>query len=363
VVALNGRSQSNPTAVLGRFTLGSGGTSSNVVFDRSIAGMGASGPTTGALATVTFGSAGPDANGRGTFTLALNDGLGSTTQSFAYYAIAAKKMIAVETDVNGEMTAEFSGQSTPFTAATVVTGGSVFAMSGVDTAVGGNEITAIGQLQMTGVGTNTGTLRWDSNDNGTIVGPASFANQGVPVFDPTTGRGTVSVGGGTVNGLADSMVFYLTAPGTGWVMDETAGVMNRAMSGTLIPQLAGPYSAFADFGGLGILRTRGTSPNNAVSLVGLMGLTTSSGSYATVFDQRVSNGSTVQTEMDESVPGITVQSVDEMSGRGTLSLPSGSKTATEVFFVIGPNHYAFMDISPISSGLNGPTSLFIVDPH
>jgi hypothetical protein len=363
VVALNGKSGSAQAAELGRLTLGSGGTSSNVVFDRSMAGIGTAGPTTGGSATVAFGSAGPDANGRGTFTLTLNDALGSTTQSFAYYAITAKKIVAVASDGNGTMTAEFSRQSTPFTAATVITAGSVFAMNGVDTGAGGNEIAAVGQMQITGVGANTGALRWDANDAGTIIGPASFASQAVPVFDPTTGRGSVSIAGGAVSGLADSVVFYLTAPGTGYVMDTTAGVLNRAMSGTLTAQTAGPYSAFADLAGLGIVRSRGTSASNAASLVGLLGLTTSPGAYAMIFDQRVSNGSTVQTQMDQSVPGIVVQSVDQMKGRGTLTIPSGSKTATEAFYVVGPNQFVFIDISPISSGLNGPSNSFFVDAH
>jgi hypothetical protein len=363
IVALSERNASNPTSVLGRLTLASGGISSNVVFDRSIAGMGTAGPTTGVSATVAFSAAGPDANGRGTFTLTLKDALASTTQDFAYYAVTAKKIIAVESDANGTMTADFSGQSTPFTAATVVTAGSVFAMSGQDMAAAGNEIAAVGQLQITGVGANAGTLHWDSNDAGMIVGPASFASQAVPVFDPTSGRGTVTIAGGELSGVADSVVFYLTAPGTGFLMDTTAGVLNRVMTGTLTAQAGGPYSAFADLAGLGIMRTRGTSANNALSLVGLFGLTTSPGTYAMLFDQRVSNGAAVQTQMDQSVPGITVQAIDEISGRGTLSLPSGSKTATEAFYVVGPTHFVFIDISPVSSGLNGPSSLFFVDTH
>jgi hypothetical protein len=363
VVALSGASAGNPTSALGRLTLGSGGTSSNVVFDRSIAGIGTAGPTTGASAAVAFGSGGPDANGRGTFSLTLKDALGSTTQNFAYYAISAKKMIAVESDGNGTMTAELTGQSTPFTAATVVTTGSVLAMSGVDTLAGGNEIAAVGQLQITGVGANTGTVRWDSNDAGTIVGPASFASQAVPAFDPTTGRGTVSIASGAVSGLADSVVFYLTAPGTGVVMDTTAGVMNRGMSGMLEAQTAGPYSVVADLAGLGIVRTTGTSVNNAGSLVGLLGLTTSPGAYAMIFDQRITNGNTAQTQLDQSVAGIVVAGPDDTTGRGTLTIPSGSKTATEAFYVVSPNHFVFIDISPISSGLNGPSSLFFVDSH
>jgi hypothetical protein len=234
-------------------------------------------------------------------------------------------------------------------------------MSGVDTAATGNEIAAVGQLQITGAGPNTATLHWDSNDAGTIVGPASFASQAVPSFDSSTGRGIVSVASGAANGLADSVVFYLTAPGTGFLMDMTAGAFNRAMSGTLTAQAGGPYSAVADLAGLGIMRTRGSSGNDAISLVGLFGLTTTPATYAMIFDQRVSNGSAVQTQMDQSLPGITVQAVDQATGRGTLSLPSGGRTATEAFYIVGPNQFVFIDVSPISSGLNGPSSLFFVD--
>ena len=361
IVALNGRTATNVTSALGHFTLASGGASSNVTFDRSMAGVGSAGPTTGA--TVAFDSAGPDANGRGTFTLALNDALASTTQNFAYYAVSAKRIIAVETDGNGTMTADLSGQSTPLTAGTVATTGSVFAMTGVDTAATNNEITAVGQLQITGVGGNTGTLRWDSNDAGIIVGPASFASQAVPIFDPSTGRGTVTIASGALNGLADSVVFYLTAPGTGFLMDTTAGINNRGMAGTLTAQAGAPYSAVADLADLGIIRSRGSSVNDALSLVGLFGLTTTPTTYAMVFDRRFSSGGGVQTQMDQSVPNITVQALDQITGRGTLTIPNGSKTATKAFYIVGSNQFVFIDISPVSSGLNGPSNVFFVNAH
>lgn len=363
VVALNGRSANNPTSVLGHVTLSAGGGSSNVVFDRSIAGVGTAGPTTGASAGVVLGSAGPDGSGRGTFTLTLTDGLGTASQEFAYYAITSKKMIAVETDGNGTLAGELSAQITPFTAATVVTKGSVFGLAGVDTAAAGSEIAAVGQLQMTGVGTSTAAVRWDSNDAGVIVGPALFAGQAVPAFDPSTGRGTVSIAAGAVNGLADSLVFYLTGPGAGYILDTTAGVNNRAMAGALTPQAGGPYSLLADLQGLGIVRTVGATANNPISMVGLFGLTVSSGTYALAFDQRYPKNALMQTQTDQSDASIAVQPVDEAIGRGTLTLPSGAKTATEAFYLIGPNQFVFIDVSPVSSGVNGPTSLFNVDAH
>ncbi len=363
VVALNGRSANNPTSVLGHVTLSAGGGSSNVVFDRSIAGVGTAGPTTGASAGVVFGSAGPDGSGRGTFTLTLTDGLGTASQEFAYYAITSKKMIAVETDGNGTLAGELSAQIAPFTAATVVTKGSVFGLAGVDTAAAGSEIAAVGQLQMTGVGTSTAAVRWDSNDAGVIVGPALFAGQAVPAFDPSTGRGTVNIAAGAVNGLADSLVFYRTGPGAGYILDTTAGVNNRAMAGALTPQAGGPYSLLADLQGLGIVRTVGATANNPISMVGLFGLTESSGTYALAFDQRYPKNALMQTQTDQSDASIAVQPVDEAIGRGTLTLPSGGKAATEAFYLVGPNQFVFIDVSPVSSGLNGPTSLFNVDAH
>lgn len=361
IVTLNGTSAGNPTSALGHFTLASDGTTSNVVFDRSVAGVGSAGPTMGGSATVGFGSAGPDASGRGTLTVTVNDGLASTTQNFTYYAVSAQRIIAIEADGNGTMTADFSGQGTPFSAGTVVTSGSVFAMAGLDTAAS-NEIAAVGQLQITGVGANAGTLRWDSNDAGVIVGPTVFASQAVPVFDPSTGRGTVTIANGAVNGLADSVVFYLSAPGTGFIMDTTAGVFNRAMVGTLTAQAGGPYLAATDLAGLGIVRTRGWSVNDALSLVGLFGLTTTPGKYAILFDQRFPKNGIVQTQVDQSSAGMMVQALDEVTGRGTLTLPNGGSTATEVFYMVGPEQFVFIDIS-LSSGLNGPSSVFYVNAH
>jgi hypothetical protein len=361
-VELTGKNAANPTSAVGRFTLASGGATTNVTFDRGIAGIGAAGPTTGASASLAFSSGGPDANGRGTCSITINDALANTTLNFVYYTINAQKIIAVESDGSGTMTAEFSRQNTPFVVSTIATSGSVFAMSGADTAAAGNEIAAVGQLQITATGAHTGTLLWDSNDGGIIVGPASFANQTVPIFDTATGRGTINIANGAINGLADSVVFYLTAPGTGFLMDTTTGVFNRAMAGTLTAQVGGPYSASTDLAGLGIVRSKGGTASDALSLVGLFGLTTTPSTYAFEFDQRFPKSSVVQTQMDQSAPaGILVQTLDPVTGRGMMSLPIGSKTANEVFYILGPSQFVFLNASGASSGVNGPSGVYMVN--
>jgi hypothetical protein len=128
--------------------------------------------------------------------------------------------------------------------------------------------------------------------------------------------------------------------------------------------LGAPYTATIDLTGPGIVRTRGSSVNDALSFVGLFGLTTNSSTYVLTFDQRFQTKGSFQTQLDQTSSGVAVQSLDNLVGRGTLSLPSsGGKTATEAFYVVAPNQFVFIDISPVSSGLNNPSNLFYVNPY
>jgi len=360
VTELKGWNSSILISALGRFTLATSGVTSNVEFDRSGAGVGTFGPTTGASASLTFAGTGPDANGRGTLSLSLNDGLAST-QTFIYYAIDATRIMVLQSDTTGTMSGELSAQSTPFTAATVATPGSVFGMSGLDTGAGGNEIAAVGRLQITAT-PNAGTLRWDSNDNGTIVGPVNLPSQPVN-FDPTTGRGTITILGGASNGLADSAVFYLAAPGAGFIIDTTAGVNNRAMAGPLIAQATGTFSASSDFGGQGIVRSKGLSVFDASSLVGAFGRTPVSGNYSLTFYARLGNGN-VQTLTNNSPTNVALVTLDSSVGRGTFSFSTlTTNPATKVFYLVGPNQFVYIDISPPVSGPNGASPLSLVSPQ
>jgi hypothetical protein len=303
-------------------------------------------------------AAGPDTNGRGALTLAITDTFGATTQTFAYYAITATRFVAVETDATGTMTADFAGQ--PSIPATPATTGAIFGMAGVDTSVS-NEITAVGQLQMTGVGATAATLNLDSNDDGAVHSGISLAGQDVATYDSTTGRGTLIVAAGTTNGLANTLVFYLTAPGAGFIMDATSGAANRAMAGPLMAQAGGQYFAATDLNaGLGIVRSRGSAPSNAFSLVGLFGLTSGQTTYQLVFDNRASFGANLFTQgPDASLPGISGGNLDSNVGRGTLSFPGNGSTSTYAFYVIGPNQFYFIDIT----AADGPSTVFFVSPH
>ena len=357
IFAMHGRYNFLPTSALGRFTLSAAGTSTNVAFDRSISGLGTAGPTTNPLANVIFSA--PDTNGRGNLAVSIDDDVqGNTSQTFTYYVITASRFVAVETDTNGTMSGDASGQSTPFTAATVNTTGSIFGMAGFDT-IANNEISAVGQLQI--ANQTAGTLGWDSNDDGGIVTIPTLAGQSV-AFDPITGRGTISgITSGTANGLSNSLVFYLTAPGDGFLMDATPGVANRAAAGTLAAQVGSSFSIATDLtSSLAIVRASGVSLSNAQAFVGLFGPANGASTYAFLADQRVA-GTAPETAV--TISNVAIAGLNAITGRGTAVIPNGTSTETLAFYVVGPNQFVFIDISPVGSGFNGASSLFFASPH
>jgi hypothetical protein len=141
-------------------------------------------------------------------------------------------------------------------------------------------------------------------------------------------------------------------------LDATPLAANRAIAGPIVPQAAGPYSKSTDLGGLSIVRSRGTSVNDAISLVGLFGLTTDLTTYELLFDDRHPGASSIQTQVDVADTGILLGGLDANLGRGTLILPSGG--GTEVFYLIGQNQFYFIDIT---GGTNNASSLFFVSPQ
>ena len=357
VGTFNGPTSFGPTSALGRFTLASSGTASNIEFDRSVAGTstGSVGQTTTG-ATIPSGFSGPDSNGRGTFTLNLSDTFGTTTQAFAYYAITASRFVAVENDANGNMTADFSGQaSIPATAA----GAGIFGISGVDVAAS-NEVSAVGQLQILSATPTLGTLNWDANDAGSPHSGIVQAGQTV-VYDATTGRGTIAVNSGTSEGLANTLVFYLSAPGAGFVLDGTTGASNTAMAGPMLAQATGPFNSTTDLPGVGIVRTRGNDANNEVSLVGLFGTSTAGGYELEFYDRSVSSGvlSTNGPPIANNAVAASLFGIDPNVGRGTFSFAFSSGSSTYAFYVIGPNQFYMIDLNPA----DGASSVFFVSPQ
>jgi hypothetical protein len=166
--------------------------------------------------------------------------------------------------------------------------------------------------------------------------------------------------------LVNPAVFYLTAPGTGFIMDGTAGTTNRAMLGILTAQTTTPgsFTIATDFPGVAIVRSRGASGNDVYSFVGAFGLTTTAGTYALYIDDGGLNSSgNIVTENDVLYPNFTLGTVDPSIGRGNFMIPFSAGNDTYTYYVIGPNQFMYIDTSPIGSVWNGESTVFIASPR
>ncbi len=225
----------------GQLVVASGGTITGIV-DQSKAGD----PTpTYAAAPIAAGSSAttPDANGRGTMTVVVN----TNTSTYAYYLVSANQLYLIQTDPGHTFGTTQAGvaraQSTFTTDSANTIGQSILQMTGMDTPTGTDNIgpdVIIGTMQIQGApSAGAFSITFDSNDLGTILtnhpAPGTLAS-----FDPTTGRGVISVTGGFNTGFMDSAVFYLYAPGDGFIIDADpstdTGITNNAFSGTFVSQ-------------------------------------------------------------------------------------------------------------------------------
>jgi hypothetical protein len=329
------------SSTIGRFTLSANGTSNSGLFDVSVAGTGAT--TAGGSLSVTFAAAGPDANGRGSLSLSEN----GITTNYIYFIINAGRFVLMQTDTNVPNTLSTGvaeTQNLPFAAATVNTMGSIFALTGFDSALA-NYVSTVGRVQV--VSSNAATLLWDTDDDGTVFSQKSLI--GAPVtFDGNTGRGSILSGGGSSSGLFDQAVFYLTSSGNGFLLDTSMGQLNRAFAGRLQSQSSGGTFNGTMLSGLTIERHLGrnsafttdqtaeealfsdtfNSGNNSLSGTGTGDFWTRAGS----------SGLNRTFSIGEGV------SVDQNTGRGMLTFATPTSPANiNVFYVIGPDDYVLID--------------------
>jgi len=331
----------------GEFTLGASGVAGGLA---DLSEAGAANPIYTAAPIAAGQATAPDSSGRGTLTLALP---GNSIQ-YAYYIVNSSQLNLVEMDqglVLGTAQAGIAlAQNGPFTASTVNTvNPSVIQMSGFDTIHGTNNIAPdviIGV--MTVAGGNAFNLTFDSNDEGIVPGNHPTA-PGAVTFDPTTGRGTITVSGGFDTGFVDSAVFYLSDVGTGFIIDTDPSnnqmVTNNAFSGTFVPQAGnlanGSVSgnALARFGGSVIPAI----PNVAAAL----NFVDASNSFTAEGDL-----TSLQSQLD-FVPDFTFNGsfsiLDPTSGHGTASLPatlfgypSNNPPVTATFYIIAPNKFVLI---------------------
>jgi hypothetical protein len=172
----------------------------------------------------------PDADGRGTFTLATP----AENSLFVFYVASDSRLFLLETESGSITRARQLGlaerQKLPFSAATANASSRIHA-SGFDAQPASfGAVSVAGSFAIRDL--SHATLSWDATSAVTTVSIDSLRSDLV-VFDPSTGRGTVEIANGFANNFANSVVFYLVSPGNGFLLDRTAGRFNRAIAGDL----------------------------------------------------------------------------------------------------------------------------------
>jgi len=331
----------NQNSLLGRFTLSSSGTTTNVVLDLGVAGVGPTGPATGGTVAATFAAAGPNGSGRGTVILTDD---ANVARSFVYYVVAAGTSLVMEIDQTGSVQTVYTGvaskQTFPLSATMAA---SVFALSGYDT-VSPNDLSAVGVLTVTN--SNTANLLWDADDVGLVSAQIALAGQAV-VFDPITGRGTIAAAGGHSHGLFDNAVFYLTSSGNGFLLDATAGTNNRALAGHLQVQTGGGSFGMTTFSGKKVIHQTGVSVNDAGAVEGLLS-DSASNNILTETGYLDSKFPLLNPTLNQSGTGTENIVIDSTTGRVTLTFNDINGANTNVLYMIGPDQYVGVDESAAS---------------
>jgi hypothetical protein len=326
----------------GQLVVATGGAITGIV-DQSKAGNAT--PTYTATPIASGSSAtSPDANGRGVMTVVVS----GNTSTYAYYLVSANQVYMVQTDPGhmfGTTQAGIARAQATLTADSVNTlGPSVLQMTGMDSPTGTQNIgpdVIIGVMTIQGApSSGVFNLTFDSNDLGTILtdhpAPGTLAS-----FDPTTGRGVLSVAGGFNTGFVNSAVFYLYDAGEGFIIDAdpstNTGITNNAFSGTFVQQTQNFVLSGNLIGG-SVGSAIPDIPNfeAAFNVSGQSGAATAAGDLASLPDE-------LGNVPDISFTGLFTIT-DFPLGYGSATLPAGLFTPTPAstqtpasFYFVGPN--------------------------
>jgi hypothetical protein len=341
----------------GQLVIASGGAITGIV-DQAKAGDATPAYAAAAIASGSSATA-PDSNGRGTMTVVVS----GNTSTYAYYLVSANQLYMLQTDAAHMFgtvqagVARAQGTLTADSANTV--GPSVLQMTGMDTPTGTNNIgpdVIIGVMSIQGApASGAFSLTFDSNDLGTILtnhpAPGTLTS-----FDPTTGRGVITVNGGFNTGFVNSAVFYLYSAGNGFIIDTdpstNTGITNNAFSGTFVTQTQNFVLSGNLIGG-SVGSAIADIPNfeAAFNINGETGAATAAGDLTSLPGEL------------GNVPNIsftgTFSIVNFPLGYGTATLPAGLFTPTPSssqspasFYFIGPNQMVLISTeSGVYSGI------------
>ncbi len=328
----------------GQLVIAQGGAVTGIV-DQSKAGDAT--PTYSATPIAAGSTAtGPDASGRGTLSITA----GNTTSLYAYYLVNAGHLDLIQIDPGhtfGTVQAGMALAQAQLTASSVNTiGPSVLQMTGMDSPTGTQNIgpdVIIGDMSI--LSGTTFNVTFDSNDLGNILtnhpAPGTIAS-----FDPTTGRGVITVIGGFNTGFMNSAVFYLYDAGKGFIIDAdpstNTGITNNAFSGTFTTQTQNFVLSGNLIGG-SVGSAIPDIPNfeAALNVNGQTGAATAMGDLTSLPSElgNVPNVSFAGTFLITNFP----------LGYGTATLPAGLFTPTASsqpgpasFYMLGPNQFVLI---------------------
>jgi hypothetical protein len=348
----------------GQFTIGAGGTSvTGGVADAGQAGAAAVLFGGASPATIVAGSAtAPDATGRGTLTLTIS---GNST-NYAYYLVSAKQLNLIEIDTGGVFATVQAGsaQLQKTLDAGSINATSVAALTGTSNGTSTNVI--IGVLAISGG--SAASANYEYNNAGNVPpGQSPLTGSGaVFSFDPTTGRSVI------IQTFFFGAAVYFSDAGTGYMIDISRGTDpsgNNGLSGQLVPQTPGPFTASGDIAGNSIGVTGGTA-SPALPNLDFAITFDASGGYNSELDftnQDLSIGSNGQVA--NAIRGGAYALADSNLGRGTISFAPaifGDFTSPQAvygsFYIIAPHQFVMIGQGPTGMGAD-PSGILFFDPQ
>jgi len=349
----------------GQFVLAAGGTSiTGGLADATQ--FGAANPVAGGVNGGTPIASGvataPDSFGRGTLTLDV----GGTSVSYSYYVTDGQQLNLLEIDGGAALASVFSGTANRQKTldANTINSTGVFALTGMNVVNSTTVVpdSAIGILTVSGLAAsmtydrNTGTnVTLEQNVSGSI--PSGSIPSAA--FDPATGRVVVA------NTVVLGAALYYYDTGKAYFIDITPNSASLALSGQLVPQTAGPFSASTDLTGNLIARAGGSStagPANADWAANFDG----SGNYSYLLDLTTTNTSLGSNGQVVNFSSADIfQMNDTTVGHGLFKLLGGvlgdpvpANEDIVSFYVIGPKQFV-----AIGNQAGVPSGVLYFDPQ
>ena len=369
ILLQSGVAQSLPTGVyafgldsdapVGRRTVAAGAF--NLSPDGSINGVAdqsqAQAPLPDEAEPFAGGAVAPDPLGRGTLSFSIN---GTATQ-YAYYRVNGGQLnliqIAGGLPAGTVLAGTARAHSLTFDSVNGVFQTSVFQLTGVETNQGASAPDAA--IGVAKISENSSiTFTFDANDAGVVSVGQTLTGQ-LSSYDSNTGRGVLTISGGSQAGLPSTLVFYLYDNGEGFLVQtdptNTQGSTNRGFSGKLARQIPGPFHGKAARGNLIALSGASSVPgipnveaaiNEGPSQGCLSGMAYATSSQAGQLANVSFQGTYVVT--------------DGGTGHGNAMLPAGfygdftpKALAPASFYLIGPGQFFSIGIqSGVPSGVS-----------